>query len=256
LAERVSDIEQMALEALDDTKRELLQDLIIACRQRIAEDATVNIADFLSWIDVASRFDGPPSKASLNSAVTVTTFHRAKGLEWPVVFLAGLEDGLVPFGNPSETQLNEERRLLYVAVTRAREELHCSFAAQRTGPKGTSRREPSPWLAAVADARIEDLGPSIAVVHRTIEEGRAALHATEAAVDPSRASIEKWRASRAQLTGIEPRLILADDVIDEIIKLRPSSRDELANVAGFGAIRAAAIGDELLALVAPRIPVE
>ncbi len=82
----------------------------------------------------------------------LATFHRAKGLEWSSVHVVGLEDGFVPivYAESSEARA-EERRLLYVALTRASVELHCSWArTRRMGNGRTMDRQPSPWLAAVA----------------------------------------------------------------------------------------------------------
>src|SRR6185437_4232139 len=75
--------------------------------------------------------------------VTLATFHRAKGLEWPTVFVVGLADGLVPvtrarFG----AARSEERRLLYVALTRAERELTCTWAEYRSGSGDPDRRRP------------------------------------------------------------------------------------------------------------------
>lgn len=85
-------------------------------------------------------------------AVTVCTFHRSKGLEWPAVWICGLEAGLVPISHSSSpTALAEERRLLYVAMTRAEQYLHCSWARERRAPNGAAlRRDPSPWTTAFA----------------------------------------------------------------------------------------------------------
>ena len=85
-------------------------------------------------------------------AVELATFHRAKGLEWPNVHVVGLEEGFVPivYAESSEAR-DEERRLLYVALTRASRELHCSWARSRRMANGRHMdRQPSPWLAAVA----------------------------------------------------------------------------------------------------------
>jgi DNA helicase II / ATP-dependent DNA helicase PcrA len=85
-------------------------------------------------------------------AVELATFHRSKGLEWGAVCVVGLEDGFVPIVYASSTPArDEERRLLYVALTRASDHLHCSWArSRRMGAGRQVDRQPSPWLAAVA----------------------------------------------------------------------------------------------------------
>ena len=83
--------------------------------------------------------------------VDLLTFHRAKGLEWESVWLIGLEDGYVPLAHAvTEAQLAEERRLLYVALTRARETLACSWAEARTMAGRTVDRSRSPLLDPIA----------------------------------------------------------------------------------------------------------
>jgi DNA helicase-2/ATP-dependent DNA helicase PcrA len=85
-------------------------------------------------------------------AVELATFHRAKGLEWESVCVVGIEDGLVPIVHAgTRAARDEERRLLYVALTRASVQLHCSWArSRRTNGGRRVDRQPSPWLAAVA----------------------------------------------------------------------------------------------------------
>jgi DNA helicase-2/ATP-dependent DNA helicase PcrA len=85
-------------------------------------------------------------------AVELATFHRAKGLEWTAVYVVGVEDGFVPIVYAaSEAARDEERRLLYVALTRASRELHCSWVrTRRMGNGRQMERQPSPWLAGVA----------------------------------------------------------------------------------------------------------
>jgi DNA helicase-2/ATP-dependent DNA helicase PcrA len=86
-----------------------------------------------------------------DDAVDLATFHRAKGLEWRSVSVIGLEDGFVPIIFAASAGARaEERRLLYVALTRAETELDCSWARSRTSGYGQKvERQPSPWLAAV-----------------------------------------------------------------------------------------------------------
>lgn len=103
------------------------------------------VAGFAAWLDQATRASTP------HAAVELVTFHRAKGLEWEVVFVTGLERGLVPIAwAESPAAIAEERRLLHVALTRATDELSVSWAHVREGGSRTSRREPSPWLTDLA----------------------------------------------------------------------------------------------------------
>src|SRR5690606_5483377 len=87
-------------------------------------------------------------------AVTLATFHAAKGLEWPVVHLAGLEEGLVPIPHArTQAQRAEAARQLYVARTRADDERRCTGAARRTVAGTPVERRLTPWLAGLAERR-------------------------------------------------------------------------------------------------------
>lgn len=89
------------------------------------------------------------------SAVTLATLHAAKGLEWPSVYLIGLSEGLVPISYASTfEQIDEERRLLYVGITRARRSLHLSWAARGNQPGRPSLRQPSRFLAELRPAAV------------------------------------------------------------------------------------------------------
>ena len=113
-------------------------------------DATVG--EFLGW---ATAHDDGVVEASTD-AVSLSTFHRAKGLQWPAVALVGLENGLVPIVHATTPEaLAEERRLLYVAITRAEDELWCSWARTRRRGDRIWACEPSPLIAAVEAATHE-----------------------------------------------------------------------------------------------------
>jgi DNA helicase-2/ATP-dependent DNA helicase PcrA len=106
-----------------------------------ADGGPGSLAGFLAWLDLATRGDdtGAPG-------VDLATFHRAKGLEWQVVFVTGLERGLVPVSWAARPEdLDEERRLLHVALSRAADSLCCTWARARTVGGRRVRREPSPW---------------------------------------------------------------------------------------------------------------
>jgi DNA helicase II / ATP-dependent DNA helicase PcrA len=121
--------------------------------EHAVEDPGATVAAFLAWL-VATVGDGDRAEIDPDTdAVELTTFHRAKGLEWPAVALVGLEDGLVPISYATSAAARlEERRLLYVAVTRAEEHLWCSWAAHRHVSDKSWTCRPSPLLAAIEAA--------------------------------------------------------------------------------------------------------
>ena len=97
----------------------------------------------------ALRADGRLAAAS--DGIGLMTFHAAKGLEWPIVHLVGLEDGFVPVAHARTAEARaEERRLLHVAVTRAEQELHVLWCDRRAVGGDLVDRKPSPWLKDIA----------------------------------------------------------------------------------------------------------
>ncbi|WP_420637538.1 ATP-dependent helicase [Candidatus Poriferisocius sp.] len=111
--------------------------------------------------------DAKDPPATTGDAVDVATFHAAKGLEWPIVHLVGLEQGLVPISRAqTPAEIAEERRLLYVAITRAQQELHCHWAGERAFGDRTSPRSPSPYLNAIVNAATHYKGAGRAPARR------------------------------------------------------------------------------------------
>jgi DNA helicase II / ATP-dependent DNA helicase PcrA len=92
-----------------------------------------------------------------SDAVVLSTFHRAKGLQWPVVFVIGLSDAFVPIPTArTSSAVAEERRLLYVALSRAEDELWCTWAHSTGEGDRRSPSDPSPWLADI-EATLREL---------------------------------------------------------------------------------------------------
>ncbi|HEY1085640.1 MAG TPA: UvrD-helicase domain-containing protein [Candidatus Saccharimonadales bacterium] len=103
-----------------------------------------NLPDFLDEVALMSSAD-----VASDDAVTLMTLHAAKGLEFPVVFMVGMEEGIMPHARVHEagpSELEEERRLCYVGMTRARQELHLSYAASRLQFGQRSYNPPSRFL--------------------------------------------------------------------------------------------------------------
>ncbi|MCA9999690.1 MAG: ATP-binding domain-containing protein, partial [Anaerolineales bacterium] len=108
-------------------------------------DTGRTLGEFLEQVSLVSETDNLEEQAN---AVTLLTFHAAKGLEYPVVFLTGLEDGLLPHSRSLEDgeELAEERRLFYVGISRAKDDLYISHAFRRTTFGDSSVSAPSRFL--------------------------------------------------------------------------------------------------------------
>lgn len=127
---------------------ENLRELAGVAAEYEARDADATLSGFLEQVALVSEQDEYDAEAS---TVTLMTLHNAKGLEFPIVFMLGMEDGVFPhyrsLGEPK--QLEEERRLAYVGITRARERLYLTHAWSRSLFGNTSWNPPSRFLAEI-----------------------------------------------------------------------------------------------------------
>ncbi|QFG69135.1 DNA helicase PcrA [Ornithinimicrobium pratense] len=141
----------------DETRVENLTELVTVAREFDDNYPEGGLVDFLEQVSLVADADEIPDEEG-NSAgvVTLMTLHTAKGLEFPVVFLTGLEDGTFPhqrsLDDPQE--LEEERRLAYVGITRAREQLHLSRAGSRAAFGAPQWFPPSRFLDEIPDELI------------------------------------------------------------------------------------------------------
>jgi DNA helicase II / ATP-dependent DNA helicase PcrA len=151
-----------------ETRLENLNELINAAAE--AQERGETLGDFLDHVALVSDADDVDER----SPITLMTMHNAKGLEFPVVFISGMENGLFPHSRSvnSEESLEEERRLCYVGMTRARKRLILSWARfrRRFGGGEGERSAPSPFLAEVPENLISNLGPAQ-------DDGEINLHA-------------------------------------------------------------------------------
>ncbi len=125
---------QESTDPQDESRLENLRELVAVASEFAEADPEGSLADFLERVALVADSDEIPEGEDHGGVVTLMTLHTAKGLEFPVVFLTGLEDGVFPhlrsLGDP--TELEEERRLAYVGITRAQERLYVSRAVMRS----------------------------------------------------------------------------------------------------------------------------
>ncbi|MFZ4432600.1 MAG: ATP-dependent helicase [Microthrixaceae bacterium] len=222
-------------------------------------DPTGGTGGFIAWLVSTLRNE---DAASGGDAVEIVTFHAAKGLEWSTVHVAGLEQGLVPIHHAQDDpdSVDEERRLLYVALTRARESLHCHWARRRTFGTRASRRSPSPWLDAIATAvgaGGNELTPAQSARRAAGARSGGARQRTASSstdlVGTDRALFERlrsWRRDQARAADVPAFVIFNDAVLQEVARRRPDDRAALLEVPGIGPVKAERFGDDLLEIVA------
>jgi DNA helicase-2/ATP-dependent DNA helicase PcrA len=167
---------RMLLDSTDPDDQERLaniEELITAAKQFAAEDGARTVGDFLENITLASDVDGWDEK---QDSVSVMTMHAAKGLEFPVVYMAALEQGIIPHERSlgREDEVEEERRLAFVGMTRAKEELYLSHARLREFRGQTLYAVPSMFLDELPaeGVRTIDLSASAGGTQAAIEHWR------------------------------------------------------------------------------------
>jgi DNA helicase-2/ATP-dependent DNA helicase PcrA len=128
----------------DESRTENLEELLNSAREYMEQNPQSGLADYLDSLTLMSDLDRYESQ----KGVTLMTLHSAKGLEYRVVFLVGMEEGILPHVQSKDQpdQLEEERRLCYVGMTRARDLLFCVHAYQRRVHGQFREQEPSSFL--------------------------------------------------------------------------------------------------------------
>ncbi|MFF0461070.1 DNA helicase PcrA [Streptomyces mexicanus] len=151
---------QSSTDPQDETRIENLQELAAVAlefEQERAEGEAGTLADFLEQVALVADSDQIPDEEDGDGVITLMTLHTAKGLEFPVVFLTGMEDGVFPhmraLGQTKE--LEEERRLAYVGITRARERLYLTRATMRSAWGQPSYNPPSRFLEEIPAVHVD-----------------------------------------------------------------------------------------------------
>jgi len=201
-------------------------------------------ADATTVLDELERRAGNEKHGSADG-VNLSTYHRAKGLEWDAVALPSLEEGLLPIRQAvdDEDALAEERRLLYVGITRARAHLLLSWAEMREGRGGNeTRRRPSRFLADLRPRPVRPVPPV-----RTPSEG--AVRPPTPTDDPVFDALRAWRLERARDSAFPPYVIAWDATLTAISEAKPRSLEALLQVKGMGAAKVEKYGTEILAVI-------
>ena len=145
----------------DEVRVENLEELIAVATEyeesEVDEGEEISLVGFLEDVSLVADADQIPEGEDHGGVVTMMTLHTAKGLEFPTVFLTGMEEGIFPhsrtLGDPEELQ--EERRLAYVGLTRARENLFITRAEYRSSWGAPNYNAPSRFLSEIPDSVIE-----------------------------------------------------------------------------------------------------
>ena len=224
----------------------------------------VSLADFCDQLQRRAAHQHAPTV----EGVTLASLHAAKGLEWDAVFLVGLVEGTLPtaYAKTAE-QVEEERRLLYVGVTRAREWLWLSYAEARS-PGGRARR-PSRFLPQFD--RTGDRGTPVTARGARRGERRSVVFCRvcgaslltgvdrklgRCATCPSDldeelfARLREWRLRVATAQKVPAYVVFTDATLVALAERKPTRPEDLLAISGIGARKVSLYGDAVLALVA------
>ncbi len=223
-------------------------------RQLAAEalrfDSSMDLFTFTNWFKVRAAESAPNKKRG----VTLTTMHRAKGLEWNSVYVVALEQGILPHAKSTRPDsFEEDKRLLYVSITRARDHVYLSLAHQRGN--SNQPRERSVLLAGIEtllDTNDGTRAPRTRAL-QYIRDNRAKLEAVGSSmhsIDPVYETLRLWRKRSAADVLIPEERLLSDTSLRYLAMNLPTDVDALAACPGIGKGFAATYGDNLLQLIA------
>lgn len=253
----------------------------LAALVRLAEDFErakpgATLSDLVAELDERAAAQHAPTV----QGVTLASLHSAKGLEWDAVFLVGLTEGMMPITYArTDEQIEEERRLLYVGVTRARLHLSLSWSLSRS-PGGRAGRRPSRFLNGLRPGSMP-LGARGTAGGGGIERGPAGPVAKRGRRGPARCRVcgrtltdagemklmrcedcpsdmdealyerlHDWRAVRAKEIGQPAFCVFTDKTLMAIAEAVPGSEGELAVISGVGARKLGRFGTAVLAICA------
>ena len=206
-------------------ERELTRQNDLARLVRLAHELDDGERDIAAWIDELHRRFGPDA----GRGVHLLTLHRAKGLEWDAVFLPRIEEKELPSRlSKTDDEIAEERRLLYVGLTRARRHLWVSWAGR-----------PSRFL--------RELGVGGSTAPGAPRERAEKIRDED--LPPAYRALKEWRRERAQADGIPAYVVFHDATLAEIVRVAPRNEAELAGISGVGPAKLERYAADVLAVL-------
>ena len=203
------------------------------------------LATFVAELDERVAYQVEPDKAG----VELATIHAAKGLEWDAVFLVGVAEGLLPISYAKTAAAREEeRRLLYVAVTRARDLLTLSWARSR-GADGRGKRKRSRLLDGIWPEEVGVGAPK----KKARASTRALNQAFEEEASPQAIELfgrlKAWRLEVSRQAGVPPFAVFTDQTLRDIAQAMPKNTTQLRVIRGIGDVKVQRFAAPVLALV-------
>lgn len=240
---------------------------LVQVADSIAERAGATLKDVV--VELEERREA--QSAPVSEAVTIATVHAAKGLEWPVVFVVGASEGTFPISYAkTDKEIEEERRLFYVALTRARDVLTVTWAAARAEGAKASRKA-SRFIAGAFDHRDEGAAERVAMKRTTGRRGARVFTTCkgcgEALTTPGEQKVGRhaecggeesaelfgrlraWRRERASELKRPAFAVFTDSTLLAIADRAPGSLEELHRVPGVGQTKLTQFGEEVLAII-------
>jgi DNA helicase-2/ATP-dependent DNA helicase PcrA len=203
-----------------------------------AASPAAGLAELVEDLAVRSAIGHAPSMAG----VTLASLHAAKGLEWRAVFLPGLTDGILPIiYAKTDDAIEEERRLLYVGITRAQERLYLSWSLSRSAG-GRRTRQPSRFLTGLTSS-------GKAPRQRPAQRAAGAAGTADPA-SPLLLKLRDWRLTTSKEQSVPAYVVFSDATLQAIAQDRPASVAELAAIPGVGAVKLERYGAAVLELCA------
>ncbi|WP_073386460.1 ATP-dependent helicase [Jatrophihabitans endophyticus] len=219
---------------------ESLAALVTLADDVLAVTPQAHLDEFTAELDARAGAQHAPTV----QGVTLASLHSAKGLEWDAVFLVGLTDTTLPIQHATTpAQIAEERRLLYVGITRAREQLALSWALARSPGQRRGRR---------ASRFLDGLRPATPPPVASRKRPKAA--AAEDAELFGR--LRTWRKAQAESQSVPPYVVFSDATLVAIADAHPTSRAGLAQISGVGPTKLTRYADPVLALLGGADPAD